>query len=152
MATIHYMCYCSNFLIMKMGKKYWKDALGLFPAAMVVPPTNNQKSQNSNNENKTVANISDLEFKTMNNSNPSITKTRPSVQSISKFDIYLQSCNNNRYDANRNSHKGLLWKKLFLKKFAVFRRKYLFNKVAGPQLYWKRDSNADVFLWILQNV
>ena len=59
---------------MKMGKKYWKDALGLFPAAMVVPPTNNQKSQNSNNENKTVANISDPEFKTMNNSNPSITK------------------------------------------------------------------------------
>ena len=141
MATIHYMCYCSNFLIMKMGKKYWKDALGLFPAAMVVPPTNNQKSQNSNNENKTVANISDPEFKTMNNSNPSITKNTS-----------LQSCNNNRYDANRNSHKGLLWKKLFLKKFAVFRRKYLFNKVAGPQLYWKSDSNADVFLWILQNV
>ena len=52
--------------------------------------------------------------------------------------------------------RAAVYKKVVLKKLAKFTGVHLcqslfFNKVAGQQLYLKRDPDTGVFLWILQN-
>ena len=82
-----------------------------------------------------------------------------SAKSINKAIIHLEKCVFLRVTYTfriRSSHRSFSWKRGALGNFTKFTGKHLcqsvfFDKVAGLQLYYKRNSGTGVFLWIFRN-
>ena len=55
------------------------------------------------------------------------------------------------FEMHRNSHLQMLFKISILKSFTIFTAKLLCWRLSRPATLLKRDSNAGVFPWMLQN-